>query len=165
MKRILLIIAALSLAACAGPAPKSSGKTELWWLGQAAVRITTPGGKVIVIDPWITSNPKTPPQFKNLDVLGKVDLILVTHGHFNVNGRRTDVPSMILEAGDAVDVRPGSQARPYFRDLKAADESVMVPLWLARDLHTLSGKVNKLPERAEIDAKLNEQLIVEYYSR
>jgi len=90
---------------------------------------------------------------------------LVTHGHFNVNGRRTDVPSMILEPGDAVDVRPGSQARLYFRDLKAADESVMVPLWLARDLHTLSGKVNKLPERAEIDAKLNEQLIVEYYSR
>jgi small subunit ribosomal protein S4 len=90
---------------------------------------------------------------------------LVTHGHFNVNGRRTDVPSMILEPGDVVEVRAGSQARPYFRDLKAADESVTVPLWLVRDLQALSGKVNKLPERAEIEARLNEQLIVEYYSR
>jgi small subunit ribosomal protein S4 len=90
---------------------------------------------------------------------------LVTHGHFNVNGRRTDVPSIILEPGDVIDVRPGSQRRPYFRDMKAADESVMVPLWLTRDLSALAGKIIKLPERAEIDAKLNEQLIVEYYSR
>src|SRR5574342_1024354 len=49
--------------------------------------------------------------------------MLVTHGHFNVNGRRTDVPSMLLEPGDVVEVRPGSQSRPYFRDLKAADAS------------------------------------------
>ena len=90
---------------------------------------------------------------------------LVTHGHFNVNGRRTDVPSMILEPGDVIDVRPGSARRAYFRDLKAADESVTVPLWLSRDLSSLGGKVVKLPERVEIDAKLNEQLIVEYYSR
>ena len=90
---------------------------------------------------------------------------LVTHGHFNVNGRRTDVPSMIVQPGDVVEVRGGSQGRPYFRDLKAADESVTVPLWLSRDLQALSGKVIKLPERAEIEAKLNEQLIVEYYSR
>ena len=55
---------------------------------------------------------------------------LVTHGHFNVNGRRVDVPSMILEPGDVIEVRPGSQRRNYFRDLKAADESVTVPLWL-----------------------------------
>ncbi len=90
---------------------------------------------------------------------------LVTHGHFNVNGRRTDVPSMILEPGDVLEVRPGSQQRAYFRDLKAADQSVSLPVWLSRDMAGLSGKVNKLPERAEIDAKLNEQLIVEYYSR
>jgi small subunit ribosomal protein S4 len=90
---------------------------------------------------------------------------LVTHGHFNVNGRRTDVPSMILTPGDVIDVRPGSARRAYFRDLKAADESVTVPLWLSRDLSALGGKMLKLPERTEIDAKLNEQLIVEYYSR
>ena len=90
---------------------------------------------------------------------------LVTHGHFNVNGRRTDVPSMILAPGDVIDVRPGSQRRAYFRDLKAADESLTVPAWLSRDAAALGGKVVKLPERVEIDAKLNEQLIVEYYSR
>ncbi len=65
----------------AGGTPRAAGKTEVLWLGQSATRITTPGGKVIVIDPWLLNNPKTPPQFKNLDALGKVDLILVTHAH------------------------------------------------------------------------------------
>jgi L-ascorbate metabolism protein UlaG (beta-lactamase superfamily) len=57
------------------------GKVELLWLGQAAWKITTVTGKVIVIDPWLTNNPKTPPQFKDLDALGKIDALLVTHGH------------------------------------------------------------------------------------
>jgi L-ascorbate metabolism protein UlaG (beta-lactamase superfamily) len=60
-----------------------SGKTEVLWLGQASTRITTPGGKVIVIDPWLQTNPKTPAGFKKLEALGKVDLILVTHAHFD----------------------------------------------------------------------------------
>ena len=63
----------------AGPA--LSAGTELWWLGQSAFRITTPGGKVIVIDPFITKNPNTPAEHKDLKKLGKVDLILVTHAH------------------------------------------------------------------------------------
>lgn len=54
---------------------------ELQWFGQAAVKITTDGGKVILIDPFITKNPKTPENLKDLSALGKVDLILVTHGH------------------------------------------------------------------------------------
>lgn len=54
---------------------------ELQWFGQAAFKITTPGGKVILVDPFITQNPKTPQEFKDLSKLGKVDLILVTHGH------------------------------------------------------------------------------------
>ncbi len=58
-----------------------NGKIEVLWLGQSATRITTVSGKVIVIDPFLTQNPKTPPQYKNLDALGKVDLILVTHAH------------------------------------------------------------------------------------
>jgi small subunit ribosomal protein S4 len=90
---------------------------------------------------------------------------LVTHGHFNVNGRRTDVPSMSVQPGDVIEVRPGSQDRPYFRALREADESVTVPGWLLRDLKTLSGKVVNLPERQDIDSALNEQLIIEYYSR
>jgi small subunit ribosomal protein S4 len=90
---------------------------------------------------------------------------LVTHGHFNVNGRRTDVPSLIIEPGDVVEVRPGSQKRTYFRDLKAGDGNRSVPGWLSADMSRLSGQVLRLPSREEIDANLNEQLIVEYYSR
>lgn len=63
------------------PAAAGMGKTEVLWLGQSAMRITTPGGKVIMIDPYLTQNPKTPPQYKNLDALGKLDIILVTHAH------------------------------------------------------------------------------------
>ena len=54
---------------------------ELQWLGHAAYKITTPGGKVILLDPFITKNPKTPQALKDLNKLDKVDLILVTHGH------------------------------------------------------------------------------------
>lgn len=68
---------------CIAPAAAQTGKVEVLWLGQAATRITTPGGKVIVIDPWLKTNPKTPAEYKDLDALGKVDLVLVTHGHFD----------------------------------------------------------------------------------
>lgn len=71
------------LQAMPGGSAIAPGKTEVLWLGQAAVRITTPGGKVIVIDPWLTSNPKTPANWKQLSALGKVDAILVTHAHFD----------------------------------------------------------------------------------
>jgi L-ascorbate metabolism protein UlaG (beta-lactamase superfamily) len=71
------------LALCGAAAFAQNGKTEVLWLGQATTRITTPTGKVIVIDPWLTSNPKTPASFKTLEALGKVDLILVTHAHFD----------------------------------------------------------------------------------
>lgn len=78
--RGLLAVATLCSAATAFA---QAGKTEILWLGQSATRITTPGGKVIMIDPWLTSNPKTPANFKELSALGKVDLILVTHAHFD----------------------------------------------------------------------------------
>jgi L-ascorbate metabolism protein UlaG (beta-lactamase superfamily) len=78
-----LLAAAFPLHAQDKAESKAEGKTEIQWLGQATTRITTPGGKVIVIDPWVTSNPKTPEQFKSLEAMGKVDLILVTHGHFD----------------------------------------------------------------------------------
>jgi glyoxylase-like metal-dependent hydrolase (beta-lactamase superfamily II) len=70
----------------------AAGKTEVLWLGQAATRITTPGGKVIVIDPWLTGNPKTPPAFKQLSALGKVDMILLTHAHGDHLGMRRQSP-------------------------------------------------------------------------
>lgn len=91
--------------------------------------------------------------------------LLVTHGHFMVNGRRTDIPSMLLAAGDVLMVREGSQKRTYFKSLADLAETRNAPTWLSRDLKTLSGSVLRLPERSEIDGNLNEQLIVEYYSR
>ncbi len=91
--------------------------------------------------------------------------LLVTHGHFTVNGRRTDVPSMLLKDGDEVAIREGSQNLAYFKDLNTFAETRTVPEWLNRDLKKMTGVVQRLPERVEIDGSLNEQLIVEYYSR
>jgi len=91
--------------------------------------------------------------------------LLVTHGHFTVNGRRTDVPSMLLKDGDEIAIRDGSQSLTYFKELNAFAESRTVPEWLNRDIKKLTGIVQRLPERVEIDGSLNEQLIVEYYSR
>lgn len=69
------------------------GKTELLWLGQSAFRITTPSGKVLVTDPWLRTNPGTPAEYKDLAKLGKVDLILLTHGHFD---HIADAPALAL---------------------------------------------------------------------
>jgi small subunit ribosomal protein S4 len=91
--------------------------------------------------------------------------LLVTHGHFTVNGRRTDVPSMLLREGDAVAVRDGSRGLEYFKGLGDLANARTSPSWLNRDTSQLSGAIQRLPERAEIDGILNEQLIVEYYSR
>lgn len=78
---ICALIAAVAIA-LPGSAPLAqSGKVEVLWLGQAAFKITTTTGKVIVIDPFLTNNPKTPADYKDLAKLGKVDLILLTHGH------------------------------------------------------------------------------------
>ncbi len=91
--------------------------------------------------------------------------LLVTHGHFNVNGRRTDIPSMLVQPGDAIEVREGSRKRTFFKGLADIAEPKTVPAWLERDLSDLSGKMLVAPERTDIDASLNDQLIVEYYSR
>jgi len=91
--------------------------------------------------------------------------LLVTHGHFTVNNRRTDIPSMVLSAGDVIAVREGSRDSTYFKELASVAEARNTLPWLSRDLMTLSGSVLRLPERAEIGGNLNEQLIVEYYSR
>jgi small subunit ribosomal protein S4 len=91
--------------------------------------------------------------------------LLVTHGHFNVNGRRTDVPSLLVRPGDQIEVRPGSRQRPYFKGLSNLAETRTAPRWLERDARGLRGTVVHAPERQDIDASLNEQLIVEFYSR
>jgi len=91
--------------------------------------------------------------------------MLVTHGHFNVNGRRTDVPSVILSPGDEISVRDGSKKRTFFKNLREEAENRTPVEWIDRNLDSLSGKVIRLPERSEINSNLSEQSIVEFYSR
>src|SRR5512145_1977286 len=91
--------------------------------------------------------------------------LLVTHGHFTVNDRRTDVPSMLLREGDIIAVREGSRGLEYFKVLGDLADARTSPSWLNRDTKQLSGSIQRMPERAEIDGFLNEQSIVEYYSR
>ena len=90
---------------------------------------------------------------------------IVRHGHFTLNGRKCDIPSALVAEGDVVGVKSNSRNNEYFKVVTARLDSVAVPNWLATDREKLEGKVIALPTRQEIDADLNEQLIVEYYSR
>ena len=79
-----LLATLLLLMAGAAPAlAAEQGKIDLLWLGQSAFKLTTVDGHVIVLDPYLILNPKTPAKYKQLDALGKVDLILVTHAHID----------------------------------------------------------------------------------
>ncbi len=90
---------------------------------------------------------------------------LVSHGHFLVNGRRTDVPSLQLKQGDTVEVRVISKERAIFQALLEEAEGRTIPTWLNRDVAALTGKMVDVPNRQEIFEPVNEQLIVEFYSR
>jgi small subunit ribosomal protein S4 len=90
---------------------------------------------------------------------------LVQHGHFQLNGRKTNIPSALVSPGDTISLRPESSRNTYFRALREELDDRQVPRWLALDVENLSGKVLHLPAREDIDISLNEQLIVEYYSR
>jgi L-ascorbate metabolism protein UlaG (beta-lactamase superfamily) len=67
---------------------------EIQWFGQAALKITTPGGKVVIVDPFITKNPKTPKELKDLKKLGRVDLVMITHGHGDHVGDSIEIAKM-----------------------------------------------------------------------
>lgn len=90
---------------------------------------------------------------------------LVSHGHFMINNRRTTIPSALVSAGDHITVRPQSARRTYFRERRQSIDDRRVPRWLSLDVNTMSAAVMQLPVREDIDVSLNEQLIVEYYSR
>ena len=92
---------------------------------------------------------------------------LVQHGHFTVNGIKTNVPSYLTRPGDEIAVREGSRNRKYFREIQAYIESrPPSPEWVSLDPNAVKGVVIRLPERRDIsDLPINEQLIVEYYSR
>lgn len=77
----LLTACLLVPLALATPAIADEGPITVQWFGQSAFKITSVTGKVILIDPFLTKNPKTPPEYKDLAALGKIDLVLVTHAH------------------------------------------------------------------------------------
>jgi small subunit ribosomal protein S4 len=88
---------------------------------------------------------------------------LVRHGHFHVNGRRVNIPSFQVRPDHIVTLAPGSSAEQVIRD--ATDLTASVAPWLQADHDGLTGKVLKWPERGEIDTPVQEQLIVELYSK
>ena len=88
---------------------------------------------------------------------------LVRHGHFHVNGRRVNIPSYQVKPNDVITVTPGSAAAQTIRD--ATDLTASVSPWLQADHDQLTAKVLRRPERAEIAAPVQEQLIVELYSK
>lgn len=92
---------------------------------------------------------------------------LVGHGHFELNGRRVDIPSIRVKAGDVITVRPKSTKSGYFSQIDdVVNNSVQSPLsWLKSDAKKLKIEITGLPTRDEAEADINEQLIVEYYSR
>lgn len=92
---------------------------------------------------------------------------IVSHGHLMVNGRRVDIPSLRIKEGDAISVRPASTKTQYFSHIDdiVKDTNQSSLSWLKSDHKKLTITVTGLPKREEADPDINEQLIVEYYSR
>ncbi len=90
---------------------------------------------------------------------------IVTHGHISVNGKRVDIPSALVKAGDVVEVCEKSQSNEFFKAMKETNNALSAPPWLESDQATLKGNVVRFPERTEIDIPVNEQAIIELYSR
>ncbi|MFQ5992642.1 MAG: 30S ribosomal protein S4 [Nitrospiraceae bacterium] len=90
---------------------------------------------------------------------------LVNHGHFLVNGRKTDIPSCTVKAGDIVEVRQRSRDLLPIQTALEAVDSRGVPAWLELDLEAKKGTVRSLPTKEEVELPVNEQMVVELYSR
>lgn len=88
---------------------------------------------------------------------------LVVHSHFTVNGKKVNIPSYIVKAGDIIKVKEKSQSSPKFKEIK--EMQVGVPAWLSVDRDKLEGKVLADPTRDQIDTPIEERLIVELYSK
>ena len=88
---------------------------------------------------------------------------LVVHSHFTVNGKKVNIPSYIVKAGDVIKVKEKSQSSPKFKEIK--EMQVGVPAWISVDRDKLEGKVLTDPTRDQIDTPIEERLIVELYSK
>lgn len=89
---------------------------------------------------------------------------IVNHGHITVNGHVVDIPSYLVKAGDVIAVKSNKQDKVMYADIKEGNK-VVLPAWLSFDNATLTGKVERLPERVDIDPSISEHLIVELYSK
>ena len=90
---------------------------------------------------------------------------LINHGHFTVNGKRVNIPSYLVKAGDIVALREKSRSLAKFKDVVEANSSRVAPKWLDFNKNTFEAKVMNLPDRADIDFPIEEHLIVELYSK
>ena len=88
---------------------------------------------------------------------------LVTHGHFTVNGKKADIPSMQVKAGDVIAVKEKSTSSPKFKEIR--EMTISTPAWVTIDTQKLEGKVLSMPTRDQIDTPVAEHLIVELYSK
>tara|TARA_B100000315_G_scaffold161970_1_gene150473 strand:+ start:232 stop:729 length:498 start_codon:yes stop_codon:yes gene_type:complete len=90
---------------------------------------------------------------------------LVGHGHFILNGRKTDIPSCLVKEDDVISWREGSTRTEYYKQLAQSIESKLVPGWLSLDKEKLVGRVLSLPTPDDVEAKFEVATVVEYYSR
>lgn len=91
---------------------------------------------------------------------------LVSHAHFTVNGKKVNIPSYLVKAGDVIEVKDTSRSSAKFKRLLGEDAPVvLVPKWLDRDKNALKGTVAQMPARDDIDMPIEEHLIVELYSK
>ena len=90
---------------------------------------------------------------------------LVSHGHFTVNGRPTNIPSFSTKAGDRIEVRESRRGREYFKTASETVKAAQIPDWVSVDAAKLSGSIVSEPIREQMPPEFNEQLVVEYYSR
>jgi small subunit ribosomal protein S4 len=90
---------------------------------------------------------------------------LVLHGHFRVNGKKVTIPSYLLKVGDVITVKDNSRSSNKFVELAEVAAAKTKPAWLSYDKEALRGVVEAIPAREDIDTPVNEQLIVELYSR
>jgi small subunit ribosomal protein S4 len=90
---------------------------------------------------------------------------LVCHGHFAVNGRKTDIPSFVAKPNDVISVRERSKGLEYFKTRALLLVQKGVPAWLSLNIDEMTGRVMSLPSRTELELPFDEQMVVEYYQR
>ena len=90
---------------------------------------------------------------------------LVRHGHFTVNGKNANIPSMLLKVGDEIAIKDSKKDRPKIKTLIEKSEGKLIPKWIEVDKENGKGKIIAMPQREDIDFEIDEQLIVELYSK